>query len=151
INGPRASLALARVLDPPDGPRAVVGDHQRAVLVRRDADGTAPDIAGRGDEPDEEVLILARRLTVAEREPDDLVAGPPLPVPRPVERREPVVAVTRREAVAVVERHVERGGVGLDDHGGDGHLALELGMLPLVPWVLVIAEIEPGPAVELSF
>ena len=55
-----------------------------------------------------------------------------------------------RELVAVVERHVDRRHVRLQEHVGDDRLLLQLGALALVARVLVRAEVVPGPAVETA-
>ena len=108
-----------------------------AVLGDGHADRPAPDVAVGGDEADEEVLVLAGRLAVLQRDADHLVAGPPGAVPRAVLGGEDVALVLGGELVAGVEGHVERGRVRLEEHVGDDHLVLQLGVLALVAGVLV--------------
>ena len=142
---------FARVGHAPDGPRTVIGHHQRPILGDGHADGAAPHVAVFGDEAHQEVLELAGRLAVPHRHSDDLVADTAGPVPRAVLGREGVVVVLGREFVAVVEREVERGHVRLQEHVGDDHLVFQFGMLAGVARVLMRAEVVPRPAIEAAF
>ena len=52
---------------------------------------------------------------------------------------------------AFIEGQFQRSIVRLQKHVGNNHFVLQLGMLALVPGVLVIAHVIPGPAVESIF
>src|ERR1700733_14967527 len=75
-----ASL-LSRVRHTPDGPRTVIGDHQRAILGDSHAHRPAPHIALLGNEAHQKIFKLAGRLALLHRHSDDLVADTAGPVP----------------------------------------------------------------------
>src|SRR5690242_18009221 len=85
---------LTRPPNPPDPVAGVVRDQQGAVAGDQDADRAAPDFGTRwvGHESGQEILVVAARVTVTERDPHDLVAGPERAVPRAVEGDEGVTA-----------------------------------------------------------
>ena len=74
-------------------------------------------------------------------------ALPLLPGAR-VQGDERVAAVLGREGIAIVERRAQSGGVRLDQHLGDAHLALEVGTLSLQRGIFVVADVVPRPAVK---
>src|SRR5260370_18205568 len=77
----RTRWLLAGIGHPPDGIRAIVADHQRPVLRHCDADRSAPDLAFRGDEAGQKILVFAGRFRALHRHPDDFVAGAQSAIP----------------------------------------------------------------------
>src|ERR1051326_1075308 len=59
----------------------------------------APPLLRRHDEAGHEILVLARRLAVGERQEHDFVAGPLSAVPRSVRRHEGAGLVLRADAL----------------------------------------------------
>ena len=118
-----------------------------------DADRAAPDGFVVEDEACQEVLVAAYRLAVFEMDADDFVAGALGAVPGAVEGDEGVAAVVWRERCGAglglwVERHLEWGGVGLNEDVGGGDLGGQVGAFVAVALVFVAADIVPGPTVE---
>src|SRR5262249_51737452 len=116
----------------------------------RNADRPPPYRRIAGDEAGQEILVRAVWHTVAETHPNDLVAGAAGPVPGTVQGHEGVALVLRRKcgrACWLIERHRKRRGMRLDQHIGHAHPAGEVRALSLVGGVLMVADIEPGPAI----
>src|SRR4029453_17836646 len=112
--------------------------------------GPARDLAVGAEPPRREVHHRAGRLPVRERDAHDLVAGRHRPVPRTVVRHEQAPAVLRRELLAGVEGHAERGGVGLDLDGGERDLLAAV-LRPRLPGADLLPPPEArGPAVEAA-
>ena len=68
-----AELGL-RPRDAPDAAAGIVGEEQSAVGRDRDADRAAPDLAVRGDEAGDEVLIFTRSFSVRRVQANHFVA-----------------------------------------------------------------------------
>ncbi len=145
------TLRACRIGDAPDGAARVLGDQQCPVLVDGHADRAAPDLRIVDHEAGGEILVFAGRRAVLHDHADDLVAGAFGAVPGAVFGGENVAAVLRRELRRVIERHAERGRMGLDEHVRDGDLVLEIRPLAAMTRVLVGADVVPGPAVERAF
>src|SRR5450756_2285320 len=62
-----------------------------------------------------------------------------------------VTDIVGGESAAIVEGEPERRRMRLQQHIGNGDLALEVGTLPGVMGILVVADIIPGPSVERPF
>src|ERR1700691_2079273 len=62
-----------------------------------------------------------------------------------------IAAVFGRKRVAVIECQTKRSGVRLDKNVGNGDPALQIRALAKVAWVLMVADVEPGPSIEGSF
>src|ERR1043166_1828885 len=141
---------LPSVTHPPDRLVSIFAEKQTAIFRNREADRPPPNVSLRRHEPGDEIFVIAPRLPgrFVEGHTHDLVTGPPLAVPGAVKGREEVAFVLRRELSAVIETKIERGRVALHEDVGHNNLAGQLRMLPVVPRVLVVAEIEPWPAVE---
>ena len=96
------------VRNAPDGPVAVFGDKQRAVLCDGKSRGTAPYLFIRDDKAGHEILILTGRFAVLiEEQTDHFVAGADGAVPGTVKRDKGAAAVFGREIVALVKQDLE--------------------------------------------
>src|SRR5690349_23683996 len=137
--------------DAPDRPIAVLRDQERAVAGHRDANGAAPDLVVVDDEAGGEILVLAGRHAVLQADADDLVAGPLGAVPRSVRGRKCIAAIVRGKAGAVIEGEPQRRRMRLYQHIGHGDLALEVGPRAGMPRILMVADVEPWPAIERVF
>src|SRR6202140_1372132 len=130
---------------------AVIAEQQGAVLREGNLDGASPDILMIGDEADHKILVLAGGFAIFEGEADDLVAGPQGAIPRAVQGNEGIAFPACGELTALVEGKPERCGVRLEQHVRDCDLAFEVGTRATTwPFVLVVADVVPGPAVEGS-
>src|ERR1700734_1460038 len=117
-------------------------------MRHRDADRATPDALVVANEADKKILILARRLAVFHQEADDLVAGALCPVPRAVQGDEGVAFVFGGKLIRPIEGDAERRGMRLNENVGRRDGVREIGPLVLVARVLMIAKIEPRPAIE---
>src|SRR6478752_3637337 len=79
--------------DPPDGPRAIVGNQQRAIRRGSHADRPPPDIPIRRKKSSEKILVHSARLSVLERNPHHLVTRAHRPIPRTMLARENIAFV----------------------------------------------------------
>src|SRR5262245_52667163 len=83
----------ACVRDAVDDVAIVVAEEQRAVVHRRYIGGSAPRLAVRPDEADQEVDVLARGLAILDGHTHDFVARAVRTVPRTVEYGERIADV----------------------------------------------------------
>src|SRR4029078_12018936 len=143
-----SSSALPAGADPPDRIRCVIGHQQRAVPRDRDAHRPSPHLAVGRDEAGQKDLVIAGRARPAHRHAKHAVAGAQRPVPRPVLGGEDVAVVLGGELLAVVEQHLQRGAVRLQQHVGNDGRRLQLGVLARVPRIGIAADVVPGPAVK---
>src|SRR5690606_491901 len=143
------------VRDAIDDARLVVAQEQRAVRQLHETRRTPPRLAVLGDEADEKVDVLARRLAVLDRQPHDLMAGAVRAVPRAVEHDERVARVLvgkrGRARARRIEQEADGGGVRAERHVRRQRLAGEVRPLAGVARVLVVAHVVPRPAVEAAF
>src|SRR6185437_10080253 len=103
------------------------------------------------DKAGDEVLIFAGRDAILQANADHLVAGPFRAVPRAMLGGKRIAAIFRREVAAVVESEPQRSRMRLQQHVGDGDLVLQVGALAGMSRVLMVTDVEPGPAVEGAF
>src|SRR6185437_4084114 len=61
-----------------------------------------------------------------------------------------VAAILSRELLALVESHLQRRDVRLDQHVGNNDFIFQFGMLAFVTRILMSANVIPGPAIEAS-
>src|SRR5690349_11634005 len=113
-----------------------------------DADRPAPDLAVADDEAGDEILIFAGWNAVLEADADYLVAGALRPVPGAMLGRERIAAILGGKVVAVVEGHAKRGRMRLDQHVRRGDPAFQVAPRAGMARILMVADVEPGPAVE---
>src|SRR5580704_13956112 len=133
----------------PDGFRAVVGDHQGAITRDRYAYGASPNVTVRGYKAGEEILIFAGRMPgLMQGNANHFVAHTHRLIPRPVFGSENIALVFSRQLRAVIEGHLERSAMRLQQNIRSNDLVLQLGMLALVTRILVPADIPPWPAIE---
>src|SRR5579862_8481310 len=97
----------------------------------RDVDRPSPNARIVGDETDQEILVLAGRLSVLEDQAHDLVAGALGAVPGAVQGEEGVAFVCGGKRAGLVENHAKRRGMRLDQDVGDRDLVGEVGSLAL--------------------
>src|ERR1700676_3347786 len=136
--------------NPPDRAVAVFRHQQRAVVCNGDTDRPSPHLGIVDHKPGDEILVLAGGDPVLETNANDLVARAPGSVPRAVLGGKAVADMVGGKCIAVVEYEAERSRMGLDQNVGSGNLPLQIGALAGVPWILVAADIEPGPTVECA-
>src|SRR3989441_1850737 len=113
---------LACVADTPNGIGAVIRHHQRTVLGDSDSNGSAPDPPLRRHETGEKVLVFPACAAVLQRHANYLVPCAHSPVPRAMLRGEDISPIFRRELLAVVKCHLERGIMGFDENIGHDNL-----------------------------
>ena len=103
------------------------------------------------DESGEKILIFAGCVAVLHRQSNHFVAGALGAIPRAVLAGESVALELGRELRALVEDHLERSKVRVDDDIGRDDFGLQFGMLANVARILVSAHVPPRPAVEAAF
>jgi hypothetical protein len=64
---------------------------------------------------------------------------------------ENVSLVFCRELLALVECHLQRSVVRLQQHVGHNDFVLQFGMLAFVSWILMAPDVPPRPAVETAW
>ena len=149
-----AQLMGSRTLvrNAPDGPVAIFGDKQRAILCDGKSRGAAPHLFIRDDETSHEIFILPRRFAaLIEEQADYFVAGADGAVPGTVECDEGAAVVFGREIVALVKQDLEWSRVSLEEHIGDGDAVFQISVLSFVSRIFMAADIKPRPAIEGAF
>src|ERR1700683_3925815 len=144
-------IRLFLVADVPDGVRTVVGDHKRTIGRHRDTHGTAPDFALLSNKACQEVLILACRLAVLERNEYHFVAGANRAVPGAVFGGKDLTLISLGELRRLVKGQLERRVVRFHQDVGDNHLVLEFRMFSGKTGILIPAGVIPRPAVKSPF
>src|SRR5579871_3485534 len=111
----------------PDTARAVICHVESAIVTHGYSYRSTPDLSISGDKSDEKILVLPGGFAVLHRNPDDLVASAIRTVPGSVFGCESVTVVLgwKRGFVGGVERHSERGHMGLNQDIGGNDLGLE--------------------------
>ena len=89
----------------------------------RHSNGPSPDVGIIDDEAGEKILVFAGRRSVFQANSDDFIARASGSIPRSMFGRESITAIFRWKHFAIVERHPEGGGMGLDQNIGNGDLA----------------------------
>src|SRR6266481_7855211 len=141
----------ARVADPPDGIRAVIGDKQRAIRGHGDADGASPDVAVVYYKPGDEVLVLAAGTAgLVHGDANHFIAGADGAVPGAVFGGEDIAAIFSGKLGAFIEGDFERSIVGLEEYVRNDCLVFQFGVLAVVARILVAADVPPRPAIETS-
>jgi len=108
---PRLRFTRTRGADAPNHVANVIGHQQCAPTVDDDPDGTSAGVAVAFiEEPGQHVHRITRRHAVGERNEDQFVSAPRLPVPRTVLPHEHAAAESAGDAAGRV-RKSQRGGV----------------------------------------
>ena len=140
------------VRNAPDGPVAIFGDKQRAILCDGKSRGAAPHLFIRDDETSHEIFILPRRFAaLIEEQADYFVAGADGAVPGTVERDKGTALVFGREIIALVKQDLECSRVSLEEHIGDGDPVFQIAVLAFVARIFMAADVKPRPAIEGAF
>src|SRR5580704_14522737 len=141
----------ARIADAPDGIRSVIGYEERSIGSNGDADWASPDVAVVHHEPGDEIFVLATGAAgLVHGHTDHFVTGADGAVPRAVFGGEDIAAILGRKLRAFIEGHFERSVVGLEEDIRNDHLVFQFGVLALVAWILMGADVPPRPAVEAA-
>src|SRR5262249_1624175 len=122
------SRVLPYVAHAPDRSRTVIADEERSVFAHSYAHRPSPDFAFFCDEAGKEVLVLAASVAVLEWNADDRISRALVAVPRAMLGREDIAAIFFRELLAVVESHLQRCVVRLQQDIRRDDLALQFRM-----------------------
>src|ERR1039458_6471163 len=105
---------LARVTDPPDRIRCVIGDEQRSIGCNGHTHWASPNLTVGKRKTREEIFVLAARLSaLVQRHANHLVACAHTPIPGPMLRREDVTLIFCGKLPAFIEGQCKRGVVWL--------------------------------------
>src|SRR6266700_6332197 len=114
---PPLGRLLSGVANPPNGLGAVVGNQQRAIRSDRNADGAPPNVSIIHDESGHEILIFPARVTaLMQRYSNHFISHADRSIPGSMLGGENIALVFRRELLAVVKSHFQRGIVRMKYH-----------------------------------
>jgi hypothetical protein len=100
------ALWLFPISDSPDGIVTVLTNEQRAILCNGEPHRTTPNIAFRGYETCQEIVVNPPGFSILQRDPHDLVSRSLGPVPRTVESDKRVPLEVGRKLFTLVKNQV---------------------------------------------